>query len=826
MGLGAQELRLAVRRLGKSPGATFASIAALACGIGAAAATWSLLSAVLLKPLAVEEPDRLFQVDRSLPSPLTSIGFAPTHTYQELETILDSSSFERVAASGISASSPLVTERGDIPQQRSILFVNREFFATLGVSAALGRTFTGDEDRRGAPLVAVLSGHYWQRVFNADPAVLGRSVRVGDTPVTIVGILPRRFRGLNLAEAPDLFLPLHSIDDVVASSMNNHLGGAVVEDSSPVRASPARWIRIVGRLRRNDTPAIAEARLNAALGSDVVLTSVNTAAIPAAARAGMVQFTTLLLTTVGLLLLTGCLTVGMLLLVRTEDRRDELGVCLALGASRLRLACGIAAEAAVLCALGALLAVPFTWWLFSGLRAFQLPGQIDVELLGLSGTSGAWLVAAGAALAVTCVVALLATLVGLGAKMTTPVQSRTIAASHTRRRGLRTTLVAAQVAITLVLATGAGLFTRSLAAALALNPGIDTARVITVDVSLREHGYTAERATIFFDELLDRLRHSGLIGSVAITRLVGGTITGGRITVDGAEIEVPSVLSRMAVDDEYFSTVGLPIVNGREFSAFDRAGSPPVAIVSESFGRLIAGGGSPIGHRITNPVDSSDVREIIGVARDLITDINSTEPLIMYSPLAQAEASLSSFTANAPRITLVFRAAGDSSAARREVAAAIRALDAQVWPGLMVTLDEQIGRQMNPQRFAIYVLSALGGIALLLAVLGTYVMAESMVIRRRRELGVRAALGASGTHLGGLVLGDTVRLVGIGLAAGLMLAFLGAGLIRSLLYQVEPLDPVVLTSVSVGILGLALIVSLRPALEAMRLDLTRSLREE
>jgi putative ABC transport system permease protein len=814
------DVRFAIRRLRKHPAATLASVAALACGIGAAVATWSLLSAVLLKPLAVEAPDRLYEVDPSDDPGPTSITF---HSYPVFEAIANSGTFDGVAAGSLQGLP--VVEHGDVPQDRDVYFANQAYFATLGVGAVRGRTFTEAEDRRGAPPVAVLSDHYWRSVFGADPDVLGRTVTVSGTLATIVGILPRGFRGLHLTEAPDLYLPLHVIDDIDYYVLRG------VDRVGPY----SFWLRIAGRLRPGDTAEAATERLNAIpldgepmrdAYTPLALTNVNVAAIPAAVRASMTQFTTLLSLTVGLLLMIGCLTVGMLMLVRTEDRREELAVCLALGATRARLACGIAVEAAILCVFGAVLAVSVAVGLFYGIRAFQLPGRIDVARLTLTLDPGSWLMVTVAVLAATCVIASLASLVGVGTAHRSPVQPRAFATPRITRRTPRTVLVAGQVAITLVLVTGAGLFTRSLIEALSLNTGVDTDRIVTAFINLRGMGYSAERSAAFFDELRERLSHNGTIESVSV---YGGAFSGGGfpVPIDGARRKLPSDLRYVAVDDNFFSTMELPIVNGRGFASSDVAGAPLVVVVSESLARLIADGGDPIGHRIS---DSASIRrvllgqgppdyaEVIGVVPDLITDVNTIEPLVVYHSIAQRPPT------QAPAVAV--RASGDPDAAMREVVAAVRALDRRVTPSRMLTLDQQIGNQMNPQRFGIYVLGALGGIALLLTVLGTYVIAESMVVRRRREMSIRAALGARGAHLLGLVLRDTARLVGVGLATGLVMAALGARLIRSLLYQVEPLDPIVLAGVAAMIFCLTLLVSLRPALEATRLDLTRALREE
>ena len=331
------ELRHAVRRLRKDAGSTIASVAALACSIGAGVATWSLLSAVLLKPLPVAEPERLFELDTPPPFAMKLPRFIPGYTYQQLEIFRASDTFDGIAAGG--GQTLFIAEHEDALQSRSVYFATHDYFPTLGIGAARGRTFTKEDDRRGAAPVAVLSERYWRSVFNADPDVLGRLVTVAGMPTTIVGILPREFRGLHLSEGPDLYLPLNVIGDI---SRATFYGRDMLGTSS-------LWIRVVGRLRPGDNPTAAAARLNAldcACGREltmgefgpITLTNVNTAAVPEGARADARQFATLLSITVGLLLLVGCLTVGMLLLVRTEDRRDELAVRLALGATRGRLA--------------------------------------------------------------------------------------------------------------------------------------------------------------------------------------------------------------------------------------------------------------------------------------------------------------------------------------------------------------------------------------------------------------------------------------------------------------------------------------------------------
>lgn len=817
------ELKLAFRRLTKRPGAAMASVVTLACAIGAAAATFSLLSAVLLRPLPVDAADRLFMIETTSRSGGGASKWSDHHAYPLYPQIRDSGIFDRVAAGG---SWPgVLVSTGGAPQGTSVYFASHDFFDVLGVRVRIGHPFRAEEDHRGAPLVAILSDRYWRRTFGADTNVIGRVITVAGKLTTIVGVAPRGFRGLSLAAAPDLYLPLHTIADAAGAVAG---GQNFFADASHPN-SPTAWVTIVGRLRAAETKAQAIAQMAGlpAVGAGgrstqrlFGLTAVNMAAVPAIARDGMTQFTRLLGVTVGLLLLIGCATVGMLLLVRTEARREEFAMCLALGASRARLARGVAFEGAMVSLAGAALALPIAQWLFAGLRTFQLPGHVNIDLLDLTVDLRALALAVGCAVAATLMIALIAGAFGFSADIADALRSRAGATPHTTRRRTRTMLVGGQVAVALVLLAGAGLFARSLMAALSLNPGFDTSRIVTGTVSLTSYGYTPIRATAFFDDLAGRLRTNPAIRFAAMTDFAGG-MGGGRLTIDGQPRENLTV-PFTAIDRHYFETIGVHIVKGRDFSGDDTEHSPLVGIVSESFGRLIAYGGDPTGHRITmpfwRPPAPPPVVEIVGVVPDLITNVSTLQPLILYVPLAQQEPSTSR--------TIVLRAAANANAARRDAMSTIRQIDSRVRLGGMLTIDEQIGTQMSAQRFGIVVLGVLGVIAVLLTVLGTYVLAESMAVMRLREMGIRAALGASRRQLATIVLAETGRLIGFGLAAGLLLAWMGAGLIRAFLFRVQPFDPVTLAGVSALILFLALAVSLRPALHAASVDLGRVLKDE
>jgi putative ABC transport system permease protein len=812
------ELRLALRRLLKRPASTLASIATLACAIGAAAVTWSALSAVLIHPLPIKDPDTLFVVANERPGrtgPIVSTGFL----YPKYQQIRDSGVFAQTAAYW--GSHLLLVSVGDLPTRTDVGFVTHDFYDVLGVRAVLGREFVEADDRRGAAPVAVLTDRYWRRTFNADPSVVGRTITVAGKPVPIVGVLERGYRGMTLTEKPDLYLAFHTLPEMGGPTTNYF-----AEAGHP--SSPTAGTGIIGRLAAGTSVVEATERIAAldpptrsGSAATPLLMTANVAAIPAAVRPGMDRFARLLAATVGLLLFIGCTTVGMLLLIRTEARRAEFAMCMALGASRGRLARGIALEGALLAATGSVLALPVAWWLFNLIQAFQLPGNIPIELLELSLDIRVIAACVTAASVSVLLISVVAGAFGFRADVADALRARS-GAAPTQRRVTRGALVATQVAVAVTLVAGAGLFARSLISALSLNAATDMSRLVITTVPLSQYGYTPQRASEFFDALDARLSANPAVASVAFSMSNGGMSSGGRITIDGVPRQFPSTVWNTVVDDRYFTTMGLRLVEGRAFTAQDRAGAPLVAIVSESYARMIGEGKSVLGTRITatsgRAGEPRDVMEIVGVVADVVTRVTVLEPLAIYQPLAQVP----------PRSLrdLVVRASGNAAAARDAIMSTVRELDRQVMPTPPRTLEERIAEQMAPQQLGATVLGALGAVAVLLTLLGTYVLAESMASARMKEMGIRAALGATRRQLGSIVLADTAKLAGIGILAGLGLAWLGTSTIRSFLFQVQPFDPTTIGGVSALILVLALAVSLRAALRVARVDLASVLRNE
>ena len=426
---------------------------------------------------------------------------------------------------------------------------------------------------------------------------------------------------------------------------------------------------------------------------------------------------------------------------------------------------------------------------------------------------------AGGAVATALVVALISGAFGFSADTADALRSRAGATPRVTRRRTRTLLVAGQVAIVFVLLVGAGLFVRSLVAALRMNAGLDDDRIVTSTISLAPHGYSPVRASAFFAELLERLRGNQAIQSVSLSDSRGGMR--GALVIDGVSTTLASSVEFTGVDSSYFATTGLALVAGRAFAETDRAESPLVGIVSESFARTIAPGGTPIGRRITMPYRVPPVpgARSRGGGRRARRRQKCRRARGIHAVSAAAAGRAGSSA------TLVVRAANDADSARREVLGAMKTVDPAVVPLPMLTLQEQLGQQLGPQRFGASVLGALGAIAVLLTALGTYVLAETMATSRLREMGIRAALGATRRQLAAIVLAETVKLVGLGLVVGFGLAWLGASTIRAFLFEVRPLDPGTLSAAAFLILTLALGVTLEPARRAARVDLARVLRD-
>jgi len=820
-----REIRLGFRRLSAQPLISAVCIVALACTIASVAAGYATISAVTLRPIPVPALDRVAILaartnSGNRASNTASAALEEVHPYAALQLARSSGAFADVGAAGRMRGTVALTVPAQGASEGIACFVSHNLFGVLGLRLPLGRPFLQSEDRAGAPVSAVLSHGAWRRLFGAHPSAIGTTISVNGDPVTVVGVTPPDFRGLNLAAPPDIYLPLSSVGAVAPEG--NYL------DDNKSGASPTAWLTVVLRFQDGDRLGDAAARLAAhplaaSTSRRLELMSLTTSTLPAAARPAMAQFTRLILASLGLLLLIGSGTIGALLLVRTEARQDEFAIRTALGASTLSLFRSIAVEIMCLTTAAMLLALFLCRWLLDSLGAFQLPGGINLQQLRLTLGAREVFVVVTAAVAAAILVAAIAGLSVMSTRRTVEsLRSRTGATASRGRRRTRSTLFVAQVAISMMLLSAAGLFVRSAVAALALNSGYDTAHLLTGNVAPASRGYTEATADGFFVRLHEQLKNSPAIGASATTVLIGAMVPPGKLLVDNQSYELPSAISIVAVDDSFFQTAGIRIRNGRALATADTTGAPLVGVASESLAKWLSAARPPLGSGIAMPFRQNGQPaarvEVVGIATDMIRNVTALEPLVLYVPLRQHVAPITR--------GLVVRTRTTADAARREVAAAIRTVDSRAIPPRLTTIDEQLATQMSAQRLGAAVLGALGVLATMLTVIGTYVLARAAAVTRMREMAIRAALGASRRSLGGLILNDTGRLVLIGLLLGLFAAWWATNFVSFLLFDVSPMDPVTLGAVCLLIAVMTVAVSIRPALQAARVNLTAFLNSD
>ena len=810
-----RDLRLAIRRLTRDGVRTSASIATLACAIAVATVTWSLVSATLLRPLPVPALDRWVVVHANGDGGRVQREFV----HPAFTRIRDAGVFERTLGAWVPLESLMLRMEGTTRRVR-VAFVTGDYLSSLGIGLQAGHSFEPNDDRRGAAPAAIMTDRFWRQSHQGAPDVLGRAVQLGGAHATIVGVTAAGFRGLDLSESPDLYMPLSVIADMASAGTNYF--------ADPAHAAAPTWgVRIVGRLHDGESQAQAASRLAAAASSSewlestsLGLTPLASAALKGEARAGVVVFSRMLTAAVVLLLLLGCAAIGLGLLLSVESRRRELATCLALGASLSTLLRGLTLEAALISGAAALGALPIAQGLLRGLRTYSLPGGVSIDLLAVHVDGGALIacLCTGAVAFVGLTAATSAYAYGRLRSLTVLVSS-TRGAGRTRARSW-TALLAAQVAIALVLLSGARLFVRSLQVGFDLNGAVRPASVVRAELNLAAHGYDAARSASFFEEWHARMSAAPAIRDVAYAIDEGGMGTRGRLIVDGEPRRFPEIVRFKAVAPTFFAAMGLTVTDGRGFDVRDTGAAPPVAVASASLARLLARNGSAIGRTVAIPVSDGPARvtTVAGVVPDVIDDVDALRPLVLYVPMAQR-------TTGTYR-TVILRAAGDVDAARQAAVGAARSVDATVAVPALPTMRDEVEYQMASQRLGSAVLGVLGIVALLLTIVSTYVLAAAIAAARTSEVGVRVALGATRSRVMALLLRDASRPIAVGLAIGAALVWAGGGLLRALLFQVEPTDPWSLVEVVALLSAVAVAASLGPALQAARADVAATLRQQ
>lgn len=810
------DLRHAARQLWRSPGFTIVAVLTLALGIGANTTVFSLLNAALFREVKAPEPQRLVWLVgtqagnsrfryMSYPEYVQhrdqDSSFSGLMTYQDVSIALGS---------------------GGEPERITGLLVTGNYFSVLGMRLQLGRGFVPEEDgARNANPAVILSDALWRRRFSADNAIVGKSIVLNGKPFQVIGVAPRGFTGIDIGQPGDVWVTMAMIGQVWPANA----GILDLRDS--------QWLRVVGRLKPGMTLEGARARarvvgnrLAAAWPEihDHPSASVEPLAgglDPNSRKEGLPIFA-LLMAVPAMVLLIACSNAANLLLSRATARRREIGVRLALGATRWRLVRMLMTESLLLGTIAGVVAMLCSVWLTALVSALgEIPSYItDVVTPD------------GRVLAFTMTLGILTGLVfglvpALGATRPNVIPSLKEDGNAGGRLGgsrLIKTFVIAQVSVSLVLLVVAGLFLRTLAKANRVDAGFNTHNGLTMKFDLTTLGYDQPRQAQFYLDLLDRVRGLPGITSASLgsdlplsERMVNGGILS---DADGPGAESHNT-GMASVFPGFFRTMGTALVAGRDFTMDDNTSAPAVVIVNERLAQRLWPGESPLGKHVRFPGPNEPLREVVGVSRDgKYHELTEEQRAFLYLPVRQQV--LFGLT----DMNLVARTSDDPARLLPTVRAVIREMDRNLPVYGLSTLEEHVRLRLDKERGASALLGSFGALALLLAALGLYGVMAYAVTRRTREIGIRMALGAASREVQRMVVREGVRLAGTGIVIGLVLSAILTRIIQKFLYGVTPTDVVTFAAVAVLMAGVAAAASLLPARRAAAVDPMVSLRAD
>ena len=838
-----QDIRYGLRMLARSPGFTAVAVLSLALGIGANTAIFTLIDAVLLKMLPVKNPKEIVLLRWAVPAGQHPLGARSMEGNDWIEkgrnlgTAFSYPAYREIRARGQGPGQPFsevfaFKGLGElnvlVDGQASLAFaqlVSGDYFHALGVNPAGGRMLTASDDHAGAPPVCVISNRYWQRRFGGETSAIGKSIAINGAPVTIVGITPPEFFGLQLGEAVDISLPLATQPLILPNPDPK---------TSMFTASTYWWVLIMGRLNPGVSEQQAIARLEPIFqrtvnekpsglkGDRTAMASLEVVPGSQGIDGLRRQFSRpllILMGMVGMVLLIACANVANLLLARATTRRQEIGVRLSLGAPRSRLIRQLLTESLLLSSLGGVLGLALAWWGSRILVTFISSARNPIEL-NLSPDLRVLCFAAGA-----CIVT------GLLFGLMPALRATRVDLTPSLKRGARAglgggkMLVVAQAALSVVLLFGAGLFVRTLVNLESLNTGFDKENLLLFGINAPQAGYKDQALKNFYIQVQQRL--SALPGAVSATAsshllLSGGSRSSG-IWVPGytPSPEERSIVRVLPAGPDFFRTMKLPLLRGRDFSARDSENAPGVAVVNEAFVKRYFDGRDPMGQRIRWDRTKPDM-EIIGVAKDAkYNSLRKDTPATVYHPFTQA---------NIYSMHFEVRTVANPKALIPDVRRAVAALDRNVPLYDVKTQTEQIDELLIQERLFAKLMSFFGGLALLLACVGLYGLMSYAVARRTGEIGIRMALGARRGNIIGMVLGETLWMVAAGLALGIQLS-LGAGrlaqsAISDLLFGLKATDIDSAVFAGTALVIVAAVAGFVPARRASRVDPMVALRHE
>ena len=805
-----QDLRYGARALRKSPGFTAIAVLTLALGIGANTAIFSVVNAILLHPLAYKDADRLVTILNDPSAPVSAANYVD---WRE-----QSRSFEGMGAAEYW--SPNLTGV-DQPENIRGHKITYDLFPLLGAQPLLGRLFTEQDDRPGSEHEVILSYRLWQRRFSEDRNVIGKVIRLNGDAYSIVGVMPRDFQFAPFwATHAALWVPIAFGDRV-----HNRAGNS---------------LRVFGRLKPGATLAQARAEIatiTARLEKQYPGTNQNVVVTPLKEQVvGKVEAPLLvLLGAVGFVLLMACANVAHMLLARAASRQKEIAVRTALGAGRRRVLRQFLTENLLLAGMGGALGLLLAFWGTRALVALS-PGSIPrVETVTLDG----WVVLFLFAITV---------LTSIGFGLAPALQASAVNLSDTlketgrgssdgmQRNRLRSFLVASEFALALVLLIGAGLMVRSFFALQSVDPGFNPNNVLSMVVSVAGSNEAAQgNREVFYRQLIERVRAiPGVESAAGINHLpLAGDLWGWPFVIEGRPKprpgDSPGGVYRIATPG-YFATMRIPLLRGRDITEADTKTVPGVVVINEKAAHSFWPGEDPIGKRISFDADTTDEPTwltIIGIVKDVKQGDWATKPdEEVYLAAFQNAQFLGAPESHSSYITLVVRTTGDPAALTQALKETVWSFDRNLPISQVVTMDAVVADANAQPRFEMLLLGIFAAVALLLAAVGIYGVMSYAVSRRTHEIGIRVSLGANPADVVLLVVRQGMALALIGSAAGIVGALGLSRLMKSLLYGVNPIDPVVFLGVTILLLVVAMAASYLPARRAMRVDPMIALRYE
>jgi len=820
-----QDLVSGIRMLRKSPGFTLVAILSLALGIGANTAIFTIINAVFLHPLPVEEPSRLAEmftrdaqtIDTNANFRLTGTSLPNYEDYRDHNSVF-------TGLSAVVFPLPLNLGGRAEPQQVNGVLVSANFFNVLGVKPYRGRTFFPDEDKKvGSGSVTVLSYSLWTRKFGSDTNVIGQNITLNATSYTVIGIAPPDFKGIVSLGPPDvLWIPLSMRDYILSGQIR------ALENNRRFR-----WLSIAGRLKPGVTVQQAEAAMKTIAaglekeyprdnkGRTVVLFPLNESALGINQRRQFSLAGGILMGVVGLVLLIACVNLANLLLAQAAKREKELSIRAALGAGRARLVRQLLTESTVLSLLGGVAGLLVAFWGRKLLWSFRPPflpdGSIDLSfdgrVLGFT-----FLVSILTGLIFGIIPAIKASSTDLNEVLKLGGRGGALGWTHNRMRSL---LVISEIALALVALVGSGLFLRSMQNAQQFNPGFESKNLFQLFFDLGALRYDADHGQQFFRDAIDRAKSIPGVAAAAVSSngIFGGGLAG-TVFREGEQTDPNNrgtLVNLDYVTPGHFDTLRIPFLRGRDFTEFDRENTTPVVIINEATANLLWPGQEALGKRFSI-VTTPTMLQVVGVvATSIVIRIGEDPQPVAYFPMRQQYS---------PFATLVVRTTGNPESVLATVRTQVQQLDKNLALTNGLTVQQLLAQGLWPARMGAALLGLFGFLALILASIGIYGVLAYSVAQRTAEIGIRMAMGAQPAQVLRLVLSQGMRLAALGAAVGLVVAFPVARLASGLLYSVSAADPLTYGGITLLLMTVALMACYIPARRATRIDPLVALRFE